>query len=414
MINSFLFIKLILLLLFSSVSLFILGCKNYEFEVDNNFSIPDSIAINPNFYIKVLDVDRILIAGGCEIYYRYPTGGGCSKIHTSQLISMTQESKISGIAIVDSLGNIAYEFNPAFNRSISVKNLFLLNNEEFFLNCDSIHDYTGKYTPFYCFVDLNNPKVSLTKYYPENDSIKTLFSYHFPMDDLIVCKKYYYYKNDETTKEINRKISSYTKCQKTNILTIESKSKDYSDQRINLSISSKLIERGAINNFDKLMEDNDTGILGISSKEGINSPIIKGIEYADSMYYIFGTFDRIRGEKCSSGLIRISIDGKLDVSFNNIGDGFNGSVDDIHVQKDGKIICVGLFDEYNKKFCNPNIVRLNFDGSIDKSFSISEDFSNSTLLKIDLDSIGNIYLGGTEFDEIGKEKQSIIRLKKRK
>ncbi|GEP93192.1 hypothetical protein CTE07_48370 [Chitinophaga terrae (ex Kim and Jung 2007)] len=72
-------------------------------------------------------------------------------------------------------------------------------------------------------------------------------------------------------------------------------------------------------------------------------------------------------------LVRFFPDGSLDSSFNyNLAlhksfDGPNGPINDGFMQEDGKLILVGRFTKYNNEAAN-NIVRLNADGSIDRTF----------------------------------------------
>lgn len=72
-------------------------------------------------------------------------------------------------------------------------------------------------------------------------------------------------------------------------------------------------------------------------------------------------------------LVRFFPDGSLDSSFNyNLAlhksyDGPNGPINDGFMQTDGRLILVGRFTKYNGEAAN-NIVRLNADGSIDRTF----------------------------------------------
>jgi hypothetical protein len=72
-------------------------------------------------------------------------------------------------------------------------------------------------------------------------------------------------------------------------------------------------------------------------------------------------------------LVRLFADGSLDSSFNynfllhRSYDGPNGPVNDAFMTAVGKLIIVGHFSKYNNEAVN-NIVRLNIDGSIDRTF----------------------------------------------
>jgi uncharacterized delta-60 repeat protein len=97
----------------------------------------------------------------------------------------------------------------------------------------------------------------------------------------------------------------------------------------------------------------------------------------------------------------------LDKSF-NIGTGFNNSVRDFEIQPDGKIVVSGYFTTYNKENVK-NIIRLNTDGSLDKSFNLSSlvtiNGGSDTRSNIELQSDGKIVATGVYGSQKG-----IIRL----
>jgi len=74
-------------------------------------------------------------------------------------------------------------------------------------------------------------------------------------------------------------------------------------------------------------------------------------------------------------IVRFFADGSLDSSFNynfllhRSNDGPNGPVNDAIMQDDGKLIIIGRFTRYNNESVN-YIVRLNVDGSIDRTFKV--------------------------------------------
>ncbi|KQB40092.1 T9SS type A sorting domain-containing protein [Flavobacterium aquidurense] len=97
----------------------------------------------------------------------------------------------------------------------------------------------------------------------------------------------------------------------------------------------------------------------------------------------------------------------LDKSF-NLGTGFNNSVRDFEIQSDGKIIVSGYFTTYNKENVK-SIVRLNIDGSLDKSFTLSSlvtiNGGSDTRSNIELQPDGKIVATGVYGSQKG-----IIRL----
>ena len=91
-------------------------------------------------------------------------------------------------------------------------------------------------------------------------------------------------------------------------------------------------------------------------------------------------------------LIRLNSDGTRDTSF-HIGNGFNGYVNSIDLQSDGKIIVGGEFYDtgyYDNNPCNA-IVRLNTDGSLDSTFGFGVD-SDVTYVLVQPDD--KILVGG--------------------
>ena len=77
----------------------------------------------------------------------------------------------------------------------------------------------------------------------------------------------------------------------------------------------------------------------------------------------FYTFDG----NSSTSIVRINTDGSYDATF-VVGMGFNNRVDSIVIQSDGRIVCVGPFNNYDITIAN-GVARLNSDGSIDATFA---------------------------------------------
>ena len=101
----------------------------------------------------------------------------------------------------------------------------------------------------------------------------------------------------------------------------------------------------------------------------------------DGKILVGGSFTEYDGTSCNN-IIRLNSDGSIDTTL-NIGSGFartgfsSGTVYDLKVQDDGKIIVIGYFNSYNGTSCN-GIVRLNTDGSIDSGFTIGTGLSFTT------------------------------------
>ncbi len=89
--------------------------------------------------------------------------------------------------------------------------------------------------------------------------------------------------------------------------------------------------------------------------------------------------------------------GSLDTSFNTSG-GAGGTVSEILIQPDGKIVAVGAFSSFGGQFAN-NVVRLNSNGSIDNSFSTGNGTDGSAFT-VARSFDGKISIGGA-FTNIG-------------
>jgi uncharacterized delta-60 repeat protein len=117
----------------------------------------------------------------------------------------------------------------------------------------------------------------------------------------------------------------------------------------------------------------------------------------------------------SNNLIRLNQDGTKDTSFSAgaFGGGI-GTVSDIDIQNDGKIILVGFFETYTySSFTStrPGIIRLNSNGTNDTTFNIGSGFgSNYSLRQVKIQSDGKIILAGLFNSYNGEIVSSIIRL----
>ena len=94
---------------------------------------------------------------------------------------------------------------------------------------------------------------------------------------------------------------------------------------------------------------------------------------SDGKILVGGAFYQFANEN-TNYIIRLNSDGTRDTSF-HIGNGFNGYVNSIDLQSDGKVIVGGDFYDtgyYDNNMCN-GIVRLNTDGSLDSTFGFGVD-----------------------------------------
>lgn len=98
------------------------------------------------------------------------------------------------------------------------------------------------------------------------------------------------------------------------------------------------------------------------------SPLSSLIYQADGKIVIAGPFNGA-SEQFSPQVARLNADGTADASFTIGGQIFDGSVNKIAVQPDGKIVVCGYFTKYNYTTTINRITRLNANGSLDASFA---------------------------------------------
>lgn len=113
---------------------------------------------------------------------------------------------------------------------------------------------------------------------------------------------------------------------------------------------------------------------------------------------------------------RINADGTEDTDFSDtIGTGFNGRVYSVDQQDDGKIIVGGWFTEFNGSPCNPGVVRLNSDGSLDASFEtegtglVNTNDTSVNVQYVNVQPDQKILVGGWFNEYNGQRQGHIIR-----
>jgi uncharacterized delta-60 repeat protein len=154
-------------------------------------------------------------------------------------------------------------------------------------------------------------------------------------------------------------------------------------------------------NFKYYNEQNYNNIVRLNSDASIDTSFVidGGFDgdvntialQSDGKILCGGKFDAFNSTSINR-IVRLNVDGSLDGTF-SIGSGFNGQLNKIIVQSDGKIICVGEFGRYNDLNAT-NIVRINNDGIRDNLFVIGNGFDRPTF-SIAIESNGKILVGGS-------------------
>lgn len=129
----------------------------------------------------------------------------------------------------------------------------------------------------------------------------------------------------------------------------------------------------------------------------------------DGKIVCVGAFTNYNGTSANR-IIRLNTDGSVDSSF-LYGIAFNSIVRSLEIQSDGKIICVGQFTNYNGIPAN-GIIRLNTDGTYDNTFVYGTGFfpPASSVNTINLQTNGKFIVTGTYASYNGNFNPNILRL----
>jgi len=117
------------------------------------------------------------------------------------------------------------------------------------------------------------------------------------------------------------------------------------------------------------------------------------------------------GGTTANRIVRLNSDGTFDTTFaTNIGTGANGSVTELAIQSDGKIVVGGSFTTFNGVTVN-YIARLNSDGTPDTAFTTNTGTGASALVAgLAIQSDGKIVVGGSFLTFNGAITNRITRL----
>jgi len=125
--------------------------------------------------------------------------------------------------------------------------------------------------------------------------------------------------------------------------------------------------------------------VGVGPSGNVNCMVTQ----SDGKLLLGGNFTTYSGSTVGN-IVRVNTNGTHDTTFNT-GVGFTGTVNDMRVQSDGKIIAVGAFTAYSGSTRN-RIVRLNTDGTYDTTFNIGVG-STIQLNCVTIQSDGKILVG---------------------
>ncbi|WP_316817222.1 DUF5008 domain-containing protein [Pedobacter nyackensis] len=136
------------------------------------------------------------------------------------------------------------------------------------------------------------------------------------------------------------------------------------------------------------------------ANEGFNGFIYKSYMQADGKLIVAGGFSSYNGENVSK-IVRLNLDGSLDKSFNP-GTGPNGTISSIQPYLNGQMLISGEFLSYNGKN-RTRVAIINENGSLDESFDPGVSANGSISRAIRLGN-GKILLTGNfqKFNNINR------------
>lgn len=133
----------------------------------------------------------------------------------------------------------------------------------------------------------------------------------------------------------------------------------------------------------------------------------------DGKILVGGDFTSFDGDaSVPDDLIRLNADGTRDTTFNGTNAGFTGDVNSLAIQADGKIIVAGGFGNYNGVSVPSHLIRLNEDGSHDTSFNFGGSGFSLPLEVVAIQADGKILAGGifSSFNGDATAPNDLIRL----
>ncbi len=140
-------------------------------------------------------------------------------------------------------------------------------------------------------------------------------------------------------------------------------------------------------NYLYRLNENGSRDYSFVSGSGFNNLVTVIKQQNDGKILVGGYFSSYKNIPVRN-LVRLLPNGDLDTSF-DIGTGFNEFIGDVVVQNDGKIIVAGRFTTFNSQ-PKGKIIRLNSDGSLDNTFNIGTGFHLGTIINVVLQSNGKI------------------------
>lgn len=152
-----------------------------------------------------------------------------------------------------------------------------------------------------------------------------------------------------------------------------------------LPFSDILAQQGKVDYSFNVFDDGQYG-------DGFDGTVRTLLLQRDGNLIVGGDYLSLNGSPVSY-LTRLNPNGSIDESFNT-GTGFNGKIYASYLQSDGKIILGGSFTAYNGISAG-RLIRLNSDGSYDPTFNTSIGATTGIVYDIAMQSDGKIIIVGS-------------------
>ena len=152
-----------------------------------------------------------------------------------------------------------------------------------------------------------------------------------------------------------------------------------------LPFSGILAQQGKVDHSFNVFDDGQYG-------DGFDGTVRTLLLQRDGNLIVGGDYLSLNGSPISY-LTRLNPNGSIDESFNT-GTGFNGKIYASYLQSDGKIILGGSFTSYNGISAG-RLIRLNSDGSYDPTFNTSIGATTGIVYDIAMQSDGKIIIVGS-------------------